>query len=134
MEETMNQEEKLQRMKEKEIVFCRLKAEGKSDIEAAEQAGFLKQTGEKLSKQERIQKEIMRQLKEKKKQNIADDEEILQFLTSVMKGDAYIEKSDSIMKDRMKAAELLGKRQNTFEQSELKNDAVIIVDDIVKGK
>ena len=98
------------------------------------QAGFLKQTGEKLSKQERIQKEIMRQLKEKKKQNIADDEEILQFLTSVMKGDAYIEKSDSIMKDRMKAAELLGKRQNTFEQSELKNDAVIIVDDIVKGK
>ena len=51
-----------------------------------------------------------------------------------MKGDAYIEKSDSIMKDRMKAAELLGKRQNTFEQPELKNDAVIIVDDIVKGK
>ena len=121
-------------LSKKEIVFCRLKVEGKSDIEAAEQAGFLKQTGEKLSKQERIQKEIMRQLKEKKKQNIADDEEILQFLTSVMKGDAYIEKSDSIMKDRMKAAELLGKRQNTFEQSELKNDAVIIVDDIVKGK
>ena len=121
-------------LSKKEIVLCRLKAEGKSDIEAAEQAGFLKQTGEKLSKQERIQKEIMRQLKEKKKQNIADDEEILQFLTSVMKGDAYIEKSDSIMKDRMKAAELLGKRQNTFEQPELKNDAVIIVDDIVKGK
>lgn len=121
-------------LSKKEIVFCRLKAEGKSDFEAAEQAGFLKQTGEKLSKQERIQKEIMRQLKEKKKQDIADDEEILQFLTSVMKGDAYIEKSDSIMKDRMKAAELLGKRQNTFEQSELKNDAVIIVDDIVKGK
>ena len=55
-------------LSKKEIVFCRLKAEGKSDIEAAEQAGFLKQTGEKLSKQERIQKEIMRQLKEKKKQ------------------------------------------------------------------
>ena len=39
------------------------------------------------------------------------------------------------MKDRMRAAELLGKRQNVFEQTDSKNDVVIIVDDIVnKGK
>lgn len=38
------------------------------------------------------------------------------------------------MKDRMKAAELLGKRQNAFEQTETKNDVVVIVDDISKRK
>lgn len=73
-------------------------------------------------------------MEEQRKDGIADDTDILQFLTSVMKGDAYIEKNDSIMKDRMKAAELLGKRQNAFEQTETKNDVVVIVDDISKRK
>lgn len=101
-------------LSKKEIVFCRLKAEGKSDIEAAEQAGFLKQTGEKLSKQERIQKEIMRQLKEKKKQNIADDEEILQFLTSVMKGDAYIEKKRFYYERQNESSRIVGEKTKYF--------------------
>ncbi len=121
-------------MKEKEIVFCRLRAQGKTVSQAAEQAGYSDKYGETLSKRKEIQHEILRLLEEQRKDGIADDTDILQFLTSVMKGDAYIEKNDSIMKDRMKAAELLGKRQNAFEQTETKNDVVVIVDDISKRK
>ncbi len=122
-------------LSKKEIVFCRLKAEGKTNLQAAEGAGYSKENGESLIKKENVQKEIKRLLEEKRKEEIADDVDILQFLTSVMKGDAYKEKSDSAMKDRMRAAELLGKRQNIFEQAiESKNDAVIIVDDIVNKK
>ncbi len=121
-------------MNEKEIVFCRLRAKGKSVSQAAEQAGYSSKYGETLSKRKEIRHEILKLLDEERKEGIADDTDILQFLTSVMKGDAYIEKNDSIMKDRMKAAELLGKRQNAFEQTEGKNDVVVIVDDIAKRK
>ena len=118
-----------------EIEFCRLKVEGKTDLQAAKGAGYSEQYGKNLIKKEYIQKEIKKLLEEKRKEEIADDTDILQFLTSVMKGDAYKEKNDAVMKDRMRAAELLGKRQNVFEQKNSNNDVVIIVDDIVnKGK
>ena len=118
-----------------EIVFCRLKVEGKTDLQAAKEAGQVEEYGKNLLKKEYIQNEIKRLQEEKKKEEIANDTDILQFLTSVMKGDAYKEKNDGVMKDRMRAAELLGKRQNVFEQTDSKNDVVIIVDDIVnKGK
>lgn len=119
-------------LSKKEIVFCRLKAQGKTNLQAAEEAGYRQEYGERLMKQEKVQKEIKRLLKDKRKEEIADDVDVLQFLTSVMKGDAYKEKNDAAMKDRMRAAELLGKRQNIFEQvADVKNDTVIIVDDIV---
>lgn len=119
-------------LSKKEIVFCRLKAEGKTDLQAAEGAGYKREYGQSLMKQEKVQREIKRMKEEKRKEEIADDVDVLQFLTSVMKGDAYEQKNDSVMKDRMKAAELLGKRQNIFEQGiDVKNDTVIIVDDIV---
>ena len=118
-----------------EIVFCRLKVEGKTDLQAAKEAGYVEEYGKNLLKKEYIQNEIKRLQEEKKKEEIANDTDILQFLTSVMKGDDYKEKNDGVMKDRMRAAELLGKRQNVFEQTDSKNDVVIIVDDIVnKGK
>ena len=118
-----------------EIVFCRLKVEGKTDLQAAKEAGYVEEYGKNLLKKEYIQNEIKRLQEEQKKEEIANDTDILQFLTSVMKGDAYKEKNDGVMKDRMRAAELLGKRQNVFEQTDSKNDVVIIVDDIVnKGK
>ena len=111
-----------------EIVFCRLKVEGKTDLQAAKEAGYVEEYGKNLLKKEYIQNEIKRLQEEKKKEEIANDTDILQFLT-------YKEKNDGVMKDRMRAAELLGKRQNVFEQTDSKNDVVIIVDDIVnKGK
>ena len=51
-------------MKEKEIVFCRLRAQGKTVSQAAEQAGYSDKYGETLSKRKEIQHEILRLLEE----------------------------------------------------------------------
>lgn len=71
----------------------------------------------------RIKKAIDERMAELKKQSIADQDEILQYLTSVMRGETTeqilrnvgegyqdIDNIDVGAKDRIKAAELLGKR------------------------
>ena len=57
----------------------------------------------------------------------AEKEEILSFLTEVMR-----DNEDADLKTRMKAAELLGKRESLFEKGgqEKEKCRVVIVDDI----
>ena len=57
---------------------------------------------------------------------VANSEEILRFLTSVLRGEAGSEK------DRLRAAELLGKRQGLFSDKALSEPTteVVIVDDL----
>ncbi len=111
-----------------EIAVCALKALAKTDEQVAEETGYTKKYCTQLQREERIQKKI-KQLQTQKQ--MPQEDEILEFLMSVMKGKAYEEKNDSIMKDRMKAAELLVKRKQMMEQTEKENDVVIIVDDIL---
>ena len=111
-----------------EIAVCALKALAKTDEQVAEETGYTKKYCTQLQKEERIQKKI-KQLQTQKQ--MPQEDEILEFLMGVMKGKAYEEKNDSIMKDRMKAAELLVKRKQMMEQTEKENDVVIIVDDIL---
>mgnify|MGYP001623178302 FL=1 len=111
-----------------EIAVCALKALAKTDEQVAEETGYTKKYCTQLQREERIQKKI-KQLQTQKQ--MPQEDEILEFLMSVMKGKAYEEKNDSIMKDRMKAAELLVKRKQMIEQTEKENDVVIIVDDIL---
>ena len=111
-----------------EIALCALKALGCTDEEAAKETKYTKKYCTQLQREERIQKKIKQLQKQKQ---IPQEDEILDFLMDVMKGKAYEEKNDSIMKDRMKAAELLVKRKQIMEQTEKENDVVIIVDDIL---
>ena len=111
-----------------EIAVCALKALAKTDEQVAEETGYTKKYCTQLQREERKQKKI-KQLQTQKQ--MPQEDEILEFLMSVMKGKAYEEKYDSIMKDRMKAAELLVKRKQMMEQTEKENDVVIIVDDIL---
>lgn len=111
-----------------EIAVCALKALAKTDEQVAEETGYTKKYCTQLQREERIQKKIKQLQKQKQ---IPQEDEILDFLMDVMKGKAYEEKNDSIMKDRMKAAELLVKRKQIMEQTEKENDVVIIVDDIL---
>ena len=111
-----------------EIAVCALKALAKTDEQVAEETGYTKKYCTQLQREERIQKKIKQQQTQKQ---MPQEDEILEFLMSVMKGKAYEEKNDSIMKDRMKAAELLVKRKQMIEQTEKENDVVIIVDDIL---
>lgn len=120
-------------LSEKEIVFCRLIGEGQTPFQAAEQAGYAKGSyGERLMKQEKIQKAIQGFSGGKGNESltVAENEEILKFLTSIMRGEEYEEKKDSVIKDRMRAAELLGKRLKLFENAVEEEKQVFIIDDI----
>ena len=122
------------KLTDRQKVFCRLCAEGMKPIEAAKKAGYqnvYRTTGDML-RNERIRKEIERQ-KGKKEQPIkveeeapvAEKEEILTFLTGMMR-------EDDDPKLRMKAAELLGKRESLFEKGKTSEErcCVVIVDDL----
>ena len=115
--------------------------------DAAIKAGYAKrsagQIGEQNLKKLEIKKYIEERLAELNSEKIADQEEILQYLTSVMRGEHREETligmgqgfqettyMDVGAKDRIKAAELLGKRysmwtdKQTTEQRELISEQI----------
>ena len=90
-------------------------------------------------------KYIEQQLKQIKTEKIADAQEVLEYLTSVMRGEQKeqvalltgegvqnLVQKDVSAKDRLKAAELIGKRYALFtEKVELQGETTVqIVDDI----
>lgn len=99
----------------------------------------------KLLGNTRIKKYIDGRLEEIKSQKIADVQEIMEYLTAVMRGetqsevlrfigDGYQEKCLKAPeeKERLRAAELLGKRYSLFSENIklAENAAVQIIDDI----
>ena len=127
------------KLTERQKEFCRLCAEGVKPLEAAKDVGYrnvYRSTGE-LLRNERIREEILRmkdgKIAEKKPVQKTEEEmpaekaEILSFLTEVMR-----DNEEADLKTRMKAAELLGKRESLFEKGGQQEEKcrVIIVDDI----
>lgn len=128
--------EKRQDLSERQEEFCRLLAEGRTTGEAERLIGFSKGYGWKLMKKEHIRKAIAVRKNAKRtvakaptlEKETAKKTEILSFLTEVMRDEAAAD-----LKTRMKAAELLGKRENLFEKKERtqeKESRIIIVDDL----
>ncbi len=103
--------------------------------ESAKLAGYkgknLNRIGsENLSK---LDKYIKKRLEEKENSRIATQDEVLEYLTGVMRGeikDAF--GLDGALQDRTKAAELLGKRYGTFVDKKEVSAGVIVelVDDV----
>ena len=64
--------------------------------------------------------------------NVADANEVLEFLSSVMRGELEAEKGDKSASSRMKAAEMLGKRLGVFTAENVVPQSVslTLVDDI----
>ena len=106
--------------------------------QAAIRAGYSKnaarQIGTENMSKPSIREYIEERMKEKEKALIADQDEVLKYLTSVLRGEGYEEMvvvegqgdgysraavvtRDICPKDRMKAAELLGKRYSLFKDS-----------------
>ena len=128
------------RFREKQKMFCRLCAGGVKPLEAAKKVGYRNvygSTGD-LLRNERIQQEIARMKggrtaeesaaqKTEEETPAAEKEEILSFLTEVMR-----DNEEADLKTRMKAAELLGKRESLFEKGKDTDEKcrVVIVDDI----
>lgn len=77
----------------------------------------------------KLSKFIKVRLDEKEKQRIASQDEVLQYLTKVMRGEEKDQFGlDASLQDRTKCAELLGKRYGTFvDRKEEKTDMELII-------
>ncbi|MFZ8764774.1 terminase small subunit [Enterococcus diestrammenae] len=114
-------------MTEKQKRFCDFFVELGNAKEAAIKAGYSKKTAKQIG-QENLTKPDLKdyinsRLSEMESKRIADAQEVLEYLTSVMRGEetetvatskGLYEDVDVGAKDRLKAAELLGKRHALF--------------------
>ena len=116
--------------------------------QAAIRAGYSEKTaysqGQRLLKNDEVKTYIDEQLDKISDENIADAKEVMEYLTSVMRGevddevlrfigDGYQEKTHIQVnaKDRTKAAELLGKRYGLFKDNlAVEVEPVVIVNDL----
>ena len=100
--------------------------------QAAEQAGFKRSYAQGAKRQPAVQAYMRDRLQEAQNKNIASADEVLTFLTDVMRGVYDGEKPEKNSSPRMKAAELLGKRLGVFSDvnSVLRPEMPVLVDDI----
>ena len=120
--------EKRQELSEKQEEFCRLLAEGKTTGEAERLIGFSKGYGWRLMRKEHIRRAI----KVRKNPRAADAEETQKGVQQTEQPRKRETAKKAELKTRMKAAELLGKRESLFEKKTPteKESRVIIVDDL----
>lgn len=129
-------------LNDKQIAFCEHYAATLNATQAAIDAGYAKgsarQQGCRLLTNVYIKEYIDALLAELEDERIAKADEVLKFLTSTMRGevkDAF--DLDPSLQDRMRAAELLGKRYKLFTEKheiEGKVEAVTIVNDIPRDE
>jgi len=124
-------------MNERQKAFADYYIETNNATEAAKRAGYSEKTAysignENLSKPE-IKVYIQERLAAKDAERIASQDEVLEFLTQVMRGEVPDQLGfETSVKDRSKAGELLGKRYGLFTDNMNLNAqvSVKIVDDI----
>lgn len=132
------------RMTEKQKRFCDFYIETGNATQAAIKAGYSKKTANRIAT-ENLSKLVIKQyiderLAELKNKRTADAQEVLEYLTAVMRGE-YKEATligvgegaqavvdiDVGAKDRLKAAELLGKRHALFtDKVDLQTGDIVI--------
>lgn len=127
----------MDKMTEKQKAFCDYYIETGNATEAAIKAGYSKKTA-KVIGSENLTKPYLKQYIDERLAKIEDEriakgEEVLQYLTRVMRGEEKDQFGlDASLQDRTKCAELLGKRYRLFtEKIEVDGvQQVQIVDDI----
>lgn len=117
-------------MTQKQKLFCEYYAKTNDLQLAIEKSGYKYSTAKCLLKKTEVQQYIEKILKSEK---IADCDEVLEFFSKIMRGDDKldIDKKSITIKDRIKAAELLGKVYCIFSSKSDSNteDSVIILGD-----
>lgn len=119
-------------MNKKQELFCKYYIETNDVKKASAKVGYKEQTGRKLLKNEEIKKYIEKNISI----NIAKEDEIIKCLTQIMRGedslidDEKIKKGISV-KERLKAAELLGKMYAIFspKQEKINEEPIYILGD-----
>ena len=128
--------------------FCQEYLIDLNATQAAIRAGYSEKSaysvGQRILKNVEVKKYIVEQVERLKNEKISSAQEVLEYLTSVMRGEQkeqvplmyydkqILEEKSASIKDRLKAAELLGKRYALFtEKLEVEGaTAVQIVDNI----
>lgn len=140
-------------MTERQKRFCDFYIQTGNGTEAAIKAGYSEKTAKQIANENLtkpyLKNYIDEQLQKLEDERIADTQEVLKYLTSVMRGEykeevvvvegygegcsaAKIVDKEVGAKDRLKAAELLGKRYGLFtDKVNVEGTAkVVIVDDL----
>jgi phage terminase small subunit len=107
------------KLKPKELKFAEEWLKTTNATQSAIKAGYSERTaysaGNRLLKKVEVRQYIDERLAEMKESSIADTNEVMQFLSSTMRGDIPDQFGlDPALNDRLKAAELLGKRYKMF--------------------
>lgn len=136
------------KLTERQRRFCEEYLIDGNASQAAIRAGYSKRSATVVSttlmKNPQVQAYLKKLLDELHSAKVADAQEVLEYLTSVMRGEQReqtlqligdgmqdITAIDVAAKDRLKAAWLLGKRYGIFKENvDVTMDAVVIVDDL----
>lgn len=115
-------------MNNRQRLFCKYYIETQDVKIATQKCGYKEKTGIKLLKDEKIKNYIESNIKESK---IAKSDEIIECLTKIMRGEDFEEKTNSSyisVKERLKAAELLGKFYSIFSSKQnIDNDKAVFI-------
>ena len=102
------------KLTERQRRFADLYLELGNASEAAEQAGFKRSYAQGAKRQPAVQAYMQQRLQDARQRHIASADEVLEFLTEVMRGEIDGERPEKNSSPRMKAAELLGRRLGVF--------------------
>ena len=124
--------ERAGRLTERQRKFVELYLQLGNACEAAERAGFKRSYAQGAMRQTAVRRYLQQRLDEAHMRDAALADEVLEYLTKVMRGEIEGEKPERNSSPRMKAAELLGKRLGVFNEvnAMFKQAPPMIVDDI----
>lgn len=133
----MEDEKNYNKLTEKQKRFIDYYVETANATESAKRAGYSSKTAKNIGAENltKLNYFIQERLQQLENNRIASQEEVLQYLTKVMRGEEKDQFGlDASLQDRTKCAELLGKRYGTFkEKVEVAgNIPVVITDDITE--
>ncbi len=102
-------------MTNRQLVFCKNYLAGASKEQAALEAGYSQKNATAAANRLLREPQIKQYLEEQRPQftkSIAGSEEILQYLTNILRSN----NKEVTVRDKMKAAELLGKNRSLFSE------------------
>ena len=125
------------KLTEKQKRFIDYYIETANATESARKAGYSQKTAKNIGAENltKLNFFIQKKLEEKENKRIASQDEVLEYLTKVMRGEEKDQFGlDASLQDRTKCAELLGKRYGTFKEKVDVNGniPVVIEDDITE--
>ena len=134
-----NTEQEYEKLTEMQKRFIDYYIETANATESAKRAGYKGNNHNRIGSQNlsKLDKFIKIKLQQKESKRIASQDEVLEYLTKVMRGEEKDQFGlDASLQDRTKCAELLGKRYGTFtDKKEISGGAKVeIIDNIADNE